>query len=343
MLYLEDSTTRNEPKRILASVPRRRIFLKGILVAVGVILFHASFISSAQGQVSPKPLSKDDVVTLLKGEVSPKRVVTLARERGINFEMSTKTETELHQAGATEELLATLRKLAPKPTPPPPATATLVIVSTPSDAKIFVDDELVGRTGPGGLTISQLAPGPHRLRLSLDGYNDYQQGVELVAGHVTPIRASLESSKPPSAGEEEGRKPAADATESVSSALFTSLNAKVTKVQFFEFGTDPPQSCGRKFRSRFDRLKTRYVYWQMTLKYPKGSSRVDFNVDVTWYHNDSSFANQTVRTQVLPGWRSSCQWGGWGSSDPAHWAVGSYSVVLSVGGRKIAGGSFGVY
>jgi formylglycine-generating enzyme required for sulfatase activity len=61
---------------------------------------------------------------MLKGDVPPNRVAELARDRGIDFEITAEVEGLLRQAGATDELIAALRELAPRgavSTPPAPA------------------------------------------------------------------------------------------------------------------------------------------------------------------------------------------------------------------------------
>lgn len=75
-------------------------------------------------QAEKKALSKDDVLTLLKGHVSTKNVAERARERGIDFQVSPGIEEELLRAGATDELLLALREIAPMPSfsPPPPTS-----------------------------------------------------------------------------------------------------------------------------------------------------------------------------------------------------------------------------
>jgi len=74
----------------------------------------------AQAQVSPRPLTKDNVINLLRGDVSLKRVAQLARERGIDFQMTPEIEQELQKAGATQDLVAVLRGLAPQTLPVKP-------------------------------------------------------------------------------------------------------------------------------------------------------------------------------------------------------------------------------
>jgi serine/threonine-protein kinase len=63
---------------------------------------------------APHPLSKTDVVELLSNYVPPGRVAELAQRTGINFEVTEEVERELRGAGATDELIAALRQLAPK-------------------------------------------------------------------------------------------------------------------------------------------------------------------------------------------------------------------------------------
>jgi len=67
----------------------------------------------AQTAPSPKALSEEDVIKLLQGNVAPERVEKLVRERGIDFQVTADTSTELRNAGATDALLAALREKAP--------------------------------------------------------------------------------------------------------------------------------------------------------------------------------------------------------------------------------------
>src|SRR5664280_2212783 len=77
----------------------------------------------AQTQPSPKPLSKDDVLMLLRGSVSTRRVEELARQRGIDFQITPEAENELHSAGADDGLLSTLKQLAPSDASTAPLSA----------------------------------------------------------------------------------------------------------------------------------------------------------------------------------------------------------------------------
>ncbi len=72
----------------------------------------------------------------------------------------------------------------------PPA---LVIEGTPPGAQIFVDEQFAASTELGGQTkISTLSPGQHRLRVTVNGYQDYEKKIDLLAGQTSRVAAKLE-------------------------------------------------------------------------------------------------------------------------------------------------------
>ena len=150
----------------------------------------------ARGQEPRRPLTKDNVIRLLKGDVPPERVVQLAREHGIDFALTPEAEKDLRDAGATDELLAELRELSPKPPAAPPV---LEIQSSPGHAEVYVDDARQGQTSEEGhLKVPNLIPGSHRLRLTHDGYHDDERQVDLAAEQTANVTVNLEKLTPPS-------------------------------------------------------------------------------------------------------------------------------------------------
>ena len=74
----------------------------------------------------------------------------------------------------------------------------LVIKEAQPGAQVFVDDKLTAAIDSDGQAkISSLNPGQHNLRLSLNGYEDYNQRVDVVAGQTSSIVAKLEPFEPP--------------------------------------------------------------------------------------------------------------------------------------------------
>jgi hypothetical protein len=95
----------------------------------GMILCVAAALPCVHAQVSTKPLSQDEVITLLKGDVSSKRVAELVQQRGINFVVTPGIEQQLRRLGATDSLVARLKTSVPKPaaTVPLPGAGELQI------------------------------------------------------------------------------------------------------------------------------------------------------------------------------------------------------------------------
>jgi hypothetical protein len=197
----------------------------------GIAMAAVLCLPAAKLQGKDKPLTKDDVLNLLTGDVPPERVASVARGRGVAFEMTRATEKEFRDAGADEELLKVLRELAPKPVAPPakppesrlPSAGlpVLMIEATPGGAQVYLDDEPIGTTSPKGvLKYTRLAPGSHRVRLSLAGYDDHEETVQLVAGETAQVSTTLQAATapaapPPVTARPSGSVPATTATPSM--------------------------------------------------------------------------------------------------------------------------------
>src|SRR5207249_10122496 len=79
----------------------------------------------------------------------------------------------------------------------------VVIEVAPTGAQIFVDDRLTASTGTNGQAkISTLSPGQHHLRVTVNGYQDYEKDIDLLAGQTASVAANLEPFAPPVLTEE---------------------------------------------------------------------------------------------------------------------------------------------
>jgi serine/threonine-protein kinase len=78
-----------------------------------------------------------------------------------------------------------------EPSPPPaPPRARLRIDPAPAGARVFLDEEPMAPSGPQGL---ELAAGPHRVRLELEGYRPLQLDVDLERGERRILEPALEA------------------------------------------------------------------------------------------------------------------------------------------------------
>lgn len=184
-----------EPLSLLFD-PRRgaRVWTRCALAVAALVAGMLLSGSVALAQPAEK-LSETDVVKLLKGFVPPDRVAVLAKNRGINFQVTDSVERLLREAGANDNLVSTLKQLAPKPSAP-----VLAIHSTPGHAQVYIDDVPIGTTSPEGmLKLPNLTPGDHKVRLALEKYNDFEVVAKLVPGETTTLDAKLEAVPPPAA------------------------------------------------------------------------------------------------------------------------------------------------
>jgi formylglycine-generating enzyme required for sulfatase activity len=179
----------------------RRTFRRRIAPLVALVLSVGFCAKNVRAQAARQPYSKEAIIGLLRGEVSPQRVAVLARQRGIDFEITSEVESDLRRAGATDSLLATLRELAPTPPKPPEKPAEIVVQTSPG-AEVYVDDQFAGRASlQGRLVVRNPSPGDHTLRVSLAGKRDYEQPVKVTVGETSSVQAALaDVEKPKLAG-----------------------------------------------------------------------------------------------------------------------------------------------
>ncbi len=176
-----------------------------LLLGAGIALIP----SRAAAQKGAKKLTKQDVIDLLTGDVPSDQVAAEARKAGISFQVTPSVEKDIRDAGGTDDLIRTLRSLASAPpavSNPPAHSApsasppVLMIESNPGQSQVYVDDEPMGTTSPEGrLKLTRVGAGSHIVRVSLNGYQDYEESVNLAEGHTVTVAAPLERAAAPAA------------------------------------------------------------------------------------------------------------------------------------------------
>ena len=125
---------------------------------------------------------------------------------------------------------------------------------------------------------------------------------------------------------------------------YAELDATVSSLRFFESGKKQPPRGERIYRTNFSAAKTRFINWQLDLKYPKPKEKVDFTIEARcFYPNGELKYEQQMKTQIKPDWTKSWHGVGWGNQEPGRaWRPGRYRLELSVDGRVLAKGYFNV-
>ena len=189
---------------------RRKRFRRTSLLAFFSSLFLILATVLAAAPPEKKKLTAENIMELLSGGVEVSRVTYLVLDRGVDFELTPKLDKAFQDAGADMALLAAIRKGRSPVSPaissapagisrtPSKATATsqqpatgLTIHSHPGGVAVYLDGEFKGETDAqeGLLDIAPLKPGKHRLRATLQGYDDLEGPAEVVAGQLaeTPV------------------------------------------------------------------------------------------------------------------------------------------------------------
>jgi hypothetical protein len=91
------------------------------------------------------------------------------------------------QANTVTSISASLTPKGISPTPVQP-TGGLTIASSPTNAAVYIDNLPRGNTP---LTVTDLVPGDHVVRLSSDGYLDYTTTTTITSGQTAPLAATL--------------------------------------------------------------------------------------------------------------------------------------------------------
>jgi hypothetical protein len=127
--------------------------------------------------------------------------------------------------------------------------------------------------------------------------------------------------------------------------LIPSLNARVTKILFFESNrSDIVLPKKRIYQSRFAQATTRSVYTEIYLEHPQPGRRIDFIITLVYIReNGTTFRIEEYQSRIEADWTSSNHWAGVGNYGPGDWSAGTHKVDVHIKGEKVATGSFEIY
>ncbi len=127
--------------------------------------------------------------------------------------------------------------------------------------------------------------------------------------------------------------------------LSPSLNARVTKVRFFEGERSNLALTlkNRKYQTRFAQATTRTIYTEIHLDHPQPGKVTYFTVTIYILGNGTRLRSEEFEGRVKADWASSEHWIGVGDFEPGKWRPGTYEVDVYINAEKVATGSFEIY
>ena len=170
-------------------------FFAAVALAIGILAGFAAGLATARRDAGT-PADRGDVVATQGYSEAPVQPPPSAVERPASEERP-----------APPSLPATPRPTPPEPSPapppvrrlqaapaPPPAPVrsgpgSLNVVSRPAGAQVYVDERLIGSTP---LSLPEVPPGAHTVRLALPGHQRWESHVIVSPGTRTRVAASLE-------------------------------------------------------------------------------------------------------------------------------------------------------
>jgi hypothetical protein len=116
------------------------------------------------------------------------------------------------------------------------------------------------------------------------------------------------------------------------------LNAEVTGIYFFEGGYEGIEKNQRRYTNVFLSNETRYVYYELDLKFPTPYSRIDFDIDSVWHTPDNRIIRKKQNNYIESNWDNSNH----SQGITEAFVPGKYIVDLFVQNNRVASGSFTV-
>jgi len=175
-------------------VKRYPIILSGLGALTAATVLVLSFAAGASVEVTSDPSGAHVVLNGRAAGSTPLRLSGVSRghhnllltlpgfaDHSTQFTVSLRAHLAHLFGGQPIRIHAVLSPLPP---------GFLRVLSEPAGAQVYLDDEWVGTTP---VRLTQVAPGKHCLRLSLEGYEPWVGDVAVAAGQEVEVRAALRS------------------------------------------------------------------------------------------------------------------------------------------------------
>jgi PEGA domain len=315
---------------------------KGIPLFLSLVI--AFFLASPLIARKDEPLKPNEILDLLHHDVPSPRVAELVKQMGVAFTLTPKIEDDLRKAGATQEVIEAIKAAqAPTPSEAPTPTGMLRIISKPGEAQVYVDNVPKGMTSPEGELRLPLPAGKCQLRVSLPGYESWENPVTLESGETQAVYVTLLPKTLAPQPARQGNNPPTSPTTAPAPGHLPVPGVKVGEILFFESGYDGVPYGKRQYTTRFPVQTTHYVNWEVHLSYPRATQQYNFALEAFWYGpNGNQVWHDVENAVVKEGWSASTHAEGWGCKAPPcnEFIPGTYRLVITYQSRELQSATF---
>lgn len=115
----------------------------------------------------------------------------------------------------------------------------------------------------------------------------------------------------------------------------TSFSFYAPKLRFYESDDSGMAYESRTYQDSFPQQTTRYVNWELEIKYGTAPTRRSFHILAIYTKaNGEELSRMTANTYADKDWDNSFHNWGWGWAEAGKWEEGAYTVALFIGGNE---------
>jgi len=119
----------------------------------------------------------------------------------------------------------------------------------------------------------------------------------------------------------------------------SSLNFSVKGLFFYESDKGFPPKKDRIYRTEFNKSKTKYINWELRIKYPKQRRKIKFPIHYKYYNPQGKIlTDYNIDSYINAGWNNSHHSGGYKMT----WTPGTHKVNIYIAGDMVASSTFEV-
>jgi hypothetical protein len=119
------------------------------------------------------------------------------------------------------------------------------------------------------------------------------------------------------------------------------INADVVSLKFFESARTGQLAGSPNYRTKFQQLVTRCIFWELILENPPLAKDTELEIISVWFAPGGDILARAAQSWVVSKGNSlHSTTSGWGYDEMGKWSPGTYRLDLYIGGDRVVSGLF---